>query len=144
MTRNPLIIACVAGIIVNVSGLGLATPLVTFFDLLGSAAPAVGLICVGAGLDIAAARAGRSWVGLSAVLKLVAMPLIALGFAQALGMTGPAAYVLVIFHALPTAPSAYILARQMGGDARLMAGILTTQTALAIITLPIWISLLGS
>jgi predicted permease len=32
----------------------------------------------------------------------------------------------------------------MGGDARLMAGILTTQTALAIITLPIWISLLGS
>ena len=144
MTRNPLIIACVAGIIVNVSGLGLATPLAAFFDLLGRAAPAVGLICVGAGLDIAAARAGRSWVGLSAMLKLVAMPLIALGFAQALGLTGAAAYVLVIFHALPTAPSAYILARQMGGDARLMAGILTTQTALAIITLPIWISLLGS
>ena len=51
--------------------------------------------------------------------------------------------VLVIFHALPTAPSAYILARQMGGDARLMAGILTTQTALGIITLPAWIALLG-
>jgi malonate transporter and related proteins len=49
----------------------------------------------------------------------------------------------VIFHALPMAPSAYILARQMGGDARLMAGILTTQTALAIVTLPIWISLFG-
>ena len=78
------------------------------------------------------------------MLKLVAMPLIALGFAQALGLTGAAAYVLVMFHALPTAPSAYILARQLGGDARLMAGILTTQTALAIITLPVWISLLGN
>lgn len=144
MGRNPLIIACLAGIIVNVSGLGLATPLATFFDLLGRAAPAVGLICVGAGLDLAAARAGRFWVGLSALLKLIAMPMIAFGFAQALGLTGAAAYVLVIFHALPTAPSAYILARQMGGDARLMAGILTTQTALAIITLPIWISLLGN
>jgi len=144
MTRNPLIIACAAGIVVNVSGLGLAVPVATFFELLGRAAPAVGLLCVGAGLDLAAARAGRLWVGLSALLKLIAMPLIALGFAQALGLTGAAAYVLVIFHALPTAPSAYILARQMGGDARLMAGILTTQTALAIVTLPIWISLLGN
>lgn len=144
MGRNPLIIACLAGIAVNVSGLGLAEPARVFFDLLGRAAPAVGLLCVGAGLDLAAARAGRSWVALSATLKLVAMPLIALGFANALGLTGAAAYVLVIFHALPTAPSAYILARQMGGDARLMAGILTTQTALAIVTLPVWISLLGN
>lgn len=144
MGRNPLIIACLAGIAVNVSGLGLAEPARVFFDLLGRAAPAVGLLCVGAGLDIAAARAGRSWVALSAVLKLGAMPLIALGLAELLDLTGAALYVLVIFHALPTAPSAYILARQMGGDARLMAGILTTQTALAIITLPIWISLLGN
>lgn len=144
MGRNPLIIACLAGIAVNVSGLGLAEPARVFFDLLGRAAPAVGLLCVGAGLDIAAARAGRSWVALSAALKLGAMPLIALGFAELLGLTGAAAYVLVIFHALPTAPSAYILARQMGGDARLMAGILTTQTALAIVTLPVWISILGN
>ena len=144
MGRNPLIIACLAGIAVNITGLGLAEPARVFFDLLGRAAPAVGLLCVGAGLDIAAARAGRSWVALSAALKLGAMPLIALGFAEMLGLTGAAAYVLVIFHALPTAPSAYILARQMGGDARLMAGILTTQTALAIITLPMWISFLGN
>lgn len=143
MARNPLIIACLAGIAVNLSGLGLAAPAQTFFDLIGRAAPTVGLLCVGAGLDLAAARAGRSWVALSAVLKLAVMPLIALGFAELLGLTGAAAYVLVIFHALPTAPSAYILARQMGGDARLMAGILTTQTALAIVTLPAWISILG-
>jgi malonate transporter and related proteins len=143
MGRNPLILACLAGIAVNLSGLGLAAPAQTFFDLIGRAAPTVGLLCVGAGIDLAAARAGRSWVALSAVLKLGAMPLIALGFAELLGLTGAAAYVLVIFHALPTAPSAYILARQMGGDARLMAGILTTQTALAIVTLPIWISLFG-
>lgn len=143
MARNPLIIACLAGIAVNVTGLGLAAPIETFFDLIGRAAPTVGLLCVGAGLDLAAARAGRFWVMLSAALKLAGMPLIALGFAELLGLTGPAAYVLVIFHALPTAPSAYILARQMGGDARLMAGILTTQTALAIVTLPAWIAILG-
>ena len=143
MARNPLIIACLAGIAVNVSGLGLAVPFETLFELLGKAAPPVGLLCVGAGLDIVAARAGRLWVGFSAVLKLAIMPLIALALGTALGMDALAIKVLVIFHALPTAPSAYILARQMGGDARLMAGILTTQTALGIITLPAWIALLG-
>ena len=65
------------------------------------------------------------------------------GLPWRVGLTGLTAKVVVIFHALPTAPSAYILARQMGGDARLMAGILTMQTALAIVTLPAWIAILG-
>jgi len=144
MARNPLILSCLAGIAVNVSGLGLAVPLETLFDLLGRAAPPVGLLCVGAGLDVVAARAGRAWVALSAAIKLMAMPLIALLLALALGLDDLSTRVLVIFHALPTAPSAYILARQMGGDARLMAGMLTAQTALGMVTLPIWIALLGT
>ena len=144
MGRNPLILACLAGIAVNLSGLGLAAPIETLFQLLGRAAPSVGLMCVGAGLDLVAARNGKAWVMLSAVLKLAVMPLIALAIAQALGVTGAAAKVLIVFHALPTAPSAYIMARQLGGDARLMAGILTAQTALAVITLPVWISILGN
>ncbi|MEK9644580.1 MAG: AEC family transporter [Alphaproteobacteria bacterium] len=140
MVHNPLIIACLAGIAINLTGLGLAEPIERFFALLGRAAPAVGLLCVGAGLDIVAARAGKMWIVLSAILKLVAMPLIAFGIAQALGVGGLAAKVLILFHALPTAPSAYILARQLGGDAQLMAGILTAQTALAVVTLPLWIA----
>jgi malonate transporter len=144
MARNPLILSCLAGIAVNVAGLGLAVPLETLFDLLGRAAPPVGLLCVGAGLDVVAARAGRAWVALSAAIKLMAMPLIALLLALALGLDDLSTRVLVIFHALPTAPSAYILARQMGGDARLMAGMLTAHTALGMVTLPIWIALLGT
>ena len=143
MLRNPLIIACVAGVAVNLSGVGLAQPVETLFQLLGRAAPSVGLLCVGAGLDLVAARNGKGWVALTVALKLAAMPLIALGFATVLGIDGLSAKVLIIFHALPTAPSAYIMARQLGGDARLMAGILTAQTAAAVVTLPAWISILG-
>ncbi|MBT3809254.1 MAG: AEC family transporter, partial [Rhodospirillaceae bacterium] len=36
----------------------------------------------------------------------------------------------------PTAITSYVLARQMGGDHELMAGILTTQTLLAVFTVP--------
>ncbi|HBX55236.1 MAG TPA: transporter, partial [Pseudomonas sp.] len=37
--------------------------------------------------------------------------------------------------ALPTAPTAYVLTRQLGGDSQLMAGIITLQTLLAAATL---------
>ena len=143
LIKNPLIIACLAGIAVNLSGLGLASPIKTFFELLGYAAPPVGLLCAGAGLDVVAVRAGRLWISVSSGVKLVAMPGVALCLARILGLDEASSNVLVLFHALPTAPSAYILARQLGGDARLMTGILTTQTALSILTLPFWLALLG-
>lgn len=143
MCRNPLILACVLGIAANVSGFGALAPFEGVLELLSGAAPPVGLLCVGAGLDLMAVRAGRFWVALCCALKLAAMPAIALTLAWTLGLSDTATKVLVIFHALPTAPAAYILARQLGGDALLMAGMLTMQTALAVITLPLWIAYLG-
>ncbi len=47
----------------------------------------------------------------------------------------------VAYAALPCSPSAYVLARQMGGDAPMMAGIISLQTILAAITMPILIGL---
>ena len=44
---------------------------------------------------------------------------------------------------VPAASNAYILARQMGGDAPLMAQILTVETVLAIVTMPIAIALVA-
>ena len=49
--------------------------------------------------------------------------------------------MLVLFAALPGSPAAYILARQMGGDGRLMAGIITLTTLASVVTLPAWIAL---
>jgi predicted permease len=42
---------------------------------------------------------------------------------------------------VPTSSSAYVLARQMGGDAPLLAQILTLQTILAAATMPFFITL---
>ena len=50
--------------------------------------------------------------------------------------------VLVTFAALPGASTAYILARQLGGDAPLIAAIVTVETAAALATLPavlVWV-----
>jgi len=50
--------------------------------------------------------------------------------------------VAILLAALPTATSSYILARQLGGDAPLMAGIISGQTLLAMVTIPLLLGIL--
>ncbi len=72
-------------------------------------------------------------------MKLAALPLLAM--ALALGMSGAALTSVGLISAVPTAPSAYVLALRMGGDTRLMAAITGTQTVLAIVTIPLMLAL---
>jgi predicted permease len=47
----------------------------------------------------------------------------------------------VLFATMPTATSAYILARQLGGDDRLMATIVMSQTIFSAVTVPMMLFL---
>ena len=53
------------------------------------------------------------------------------------GLTGVPAGALAIALVIPTTPSAYILARQLGGDTVAMASIITFQTLLAFLVMPV-------
>ena len=140
--RNPLLLACALGIALNATGLGLPTLLGPILEILGRGALPLGLLAVGAGLAFAGLGRRRHTIALAVGLKLLLLPaLTALG-CWVLGVTGIAATVAVLFAALPTATSAYILARQMGGDAPLMAAIIAAQSALAVVTLPLMLALL--
>ena len=59
------------------------------------------------------------------------------------GTTMISGSLLVLFFALPTAPTAYTLTRQLGGDGHLMAGIITLQTLLAAVSLPLLLATLA-
>lgn len=143
VVRNPLVVGCLAGLLLQAVG-GAPEPFLRFLGMLGQASLPLGLLCAGAGLDPARLSADRRILALASVAKLLAMPaLMALACAIA-GIGGTAFVVLVLFSALPSAPSAYILARQMGGDAALMAAILTLQTGLSLATLPAVLALAGA
>ena len=91
----------------------------------------MGLLCVGAALkpeQLGGEIPALTW---NSLLRLLAMPLLAWGVAWALALPAMESTVLVLFFALPTAPTAYVLTRQLGGDSQLMAGIITLQTLLA-------------
>lgn len=134
--RNPLILACAAGIALNLSGIGLPMGSDGVLEIIGRAALPLGLMTVGAGLQLRRAGAESLALGSALVLKLAVMPAIAWVSAGLLGLDPLETAVLVLFAALPTAPSAYILARQMGGDHALLARILTLQTVVAVGSLP--------
>lgn len=139
---NPLILGCAGGMLLRVTGLGLPAGIEPTLGALGHAALPLGLLCVGAALG--GARIGDQAQPLIAasVFKFLVMPVTTWGLCRLLGLDGQAAVVAVIFQALPTASSSYVMARQMGGNAPLMATIIAVQTVAAAATLPLVLSLL--
>lgn len=142
LSTNPLLVACVLGILLNLSPWKLPSIVLDVFKQLGQMALPAGLLAVGAGLNFAALKGLHAPFFWSSALKLLVVPALAYGIAISLGLDATSSAILVIFAALPTAPSAYILARQLGGNAELMAGMITGQTLLSLLTLPLILSLL--
>ncbi|MDN3556049.1 AEC family transporter [Halomonas maura] len=143
LARNPLILACLAGIGLNLSGLGLPGWSQDTVALLGRAALPLGLVAVGVALRPRALLRRDRGVWAANLVKLVLMPAAVLGLALLFDLDPVSRDVALLFAALPTATSAYILARQLGGDAELMAALITGQTLLAMLTLPLWLRLAG-
>jgi malonate transporter len=140
LARNPLILATLAGLLGNLAGLALPPPVAQFFGRLGEAAIALGLLAVGAALKLhgreqpGVGRAGTAWF---LAVKLLALPLVAWWAARWFGLAGLYRDVVLVFAALPTASSAYILAVRMGGDGPSTAWLVSASTLLAMITLPL-------
>ena len=137
LLRNPLLIAVALGVAVNAAGIEHVPVLYDMVIILGGAALPIVLLCVGANIRVTAMRAAALPTLLSIIGKMFLFPAV-IGFvAIAIGMDSQAAMVAVIFGAVPSAAGAYTLARQMGGDAPAMAAIVTIQTALSFVTLPL-------
>lgn len=143
MARNPIIIACLIGIALNATGIGLHPLVADGLELLARGALALGLLAVGAGLRFAALRTGAAPLLLSNAMKLIAVPALTIALAGPLGLSGTALQVAVLFNAVPASASSYVFARALGGDHELMAAILTTQVAMAAVTLPLLIAWVG-
>jgi len=141
---NPYIWSCAIGIALNVSGLPVPKPVAGFVEILGRAALGAGLLIVGAGLDVRRlAKPGAAHL-LSMGAKLVVLPFSAAVLAKLFGVGGLDLQVTLIAASVPTASGSYALAKQMGGDAGLMAEIITIQTLASLVTIPAIIALVAS
>ncbi|MDA9543674.1 transporter [Bradyrhizobium sp. CCBAU 45321] len=141
LVRNPLIWACIIGLTFNVTHLPLPRLWHEVADALGSSSLAIGLLVTGAGLHLEGLFRPSLGAAVGVVLKLLLMPALAMGLGLWFGLSGNSLAIVAICSAVPTSSSAYVLARQMGGDAPLLAQIITLQTIFAAITMPIAIGL---
>ncbi len=142
LMRNPLVLATLAGLAVNLSGVALAEPFQFFLKRLGDAAVALGLLAVGSALRWG--EAGGRWAGSAWLVsvKLMLLPAFAWALGRQLGLGGLTFDTLVMFAALPSASSAYILAMRMGGDGPGVAWLISVTTLLAVASLTFWLQLL--
>ncbi|RVU37957.1 AEC family transporter [Hwanghaeella grinnelliae] len=132
---NPLILSTLAGAIINLADLPFPDALWDTTGVIGKAALPMALLSVGAGLRLRALKSAGWPVAIGAFLKLIAAPAITVAAALALGFSGPAALVAVIFTAPPASVSSYQMTKAMGGDADLMAASITVQTVAAALTM---------
>lgn len=142
VVTNPLILATVGGLLWKALGLPLPATLVQTLKHLGDASLALGLLCIGAGLTAGALRKYARLIAAATFERLVAAPVAALLVTSALALFFPlspmGAAVVLLFAALPTAQSCYVMASAMGGNAPAVAGVTTAHILASAVTLPLW------
>jgi len=143
LVKNPLILSCVVGFMLN--GFDVILPVVIndFLTIMGKAALPLGLLAVGAGLRFEGVGEQLLPVAVASVAHLIVLPVIAFVLALFFGLDGVSRDAALIYTAIPVSVSAFILARQMGGDHRVMALIITVQTVLSGVTLPLMLGVFG-
>ena len=138
VARNPLIWGTATGFLLNLAGFIPPAPVQAFLGRLADASIALGLIAVGAALRLENTPGVRGFALWLVAVKLLLLPLVAFQVGSGLGLAGLHLQIVVLFAALPTASSAYILAMRMGGDGRSVAWLISATTLGAMLTLPLW------
>jgi malonate transporter and related proteins len=139
LVRNPLVIATAGGLLANVLGFSIpvwADPTVT---RIGQASLALGLLAAGAGMELGSTfnTASKRTVGVAVLtIRHTVMPLLAFAMVRLFDLDPTQATILLVFSALPTASSCYILAARMGYDGAFIAGLVTLSTLLGALSLP--------
>ena len=136
--RNPLIWATIIGLSLNLVGYVPPAPVLAFLGRLAEASIALGLLAVGAALQMGGAAGVKGLAAWLIVVKLLLLPLVAVFVGPLLGLSGLYYQVAVLFAALPTASSAYILAVRMGGDGKSVAWLISASTLVSMLTLTLW------
>jgi predicted permease len=141
VVTNPLVLACLLGLLLSEGIVRLPDLAYEVLEIISEPALPLGLLAVGAGIQFIA-LGQQSWQLLVAGFnKLLAFPALVLAACLLFALPRDLALVLLLLTALPAPPSAFILARQLGGNAPLMANIISLQTVAAFLVIPLWLEL---
>ena len=131
IVKNPLIIGCAIGGFINFLSIPLPVSAKNLLQILSEAALPLGLLSIGYALVLKEIGSSKKDLVISSIAKFITLPILIFIFAKFFGLNEIMISILVLFALMPTAPSSFILARQLGGDISLMTSIITVQTIIS-------------
>ena len=142
LVRNPLIIGTASGLAANLAGFSIPGWAELTVTRIGGASLTLGLMAAGAGMQLGALNHAKL-LGLAVLLiRHLLMPLWALALCLLFSLSPVQATILLMFSALPTASSCYVLAARMGYDGPYVAALVTLSTLLGMLSLPLALGVL--
>jgi predicted permease len=136
--KNPLILACIVGFVLNYCDVDLTKQVTVPLDMLGQAAMPIALIAVGKGIDFELFEQTQLSPLVWAFIRAILYPMVTFFTCHLFGVHDfNIILAATLITAAPTATNSYILARQMGGDAPYMASLISASTLISVITMPI-------
>ncbi|MBW8314431.1 MAG: AEC family transporter [Hydrogenophaga sp.] len=144
LLRNPLIIGTASGLVANLLGFQIPVWLEPTVSRIGQASLALGLMAAGAGMQLGSLHAAKMLGVAVLAVKHLGMPLMALGLSRLFQLDATQTTVLLMFSAVPTASSCYVLAARMGYNGPYVAGLVTLSTLLGMVSLPFAIGVLNA
>ncbi|MDO5410861.1 MAG: AEC family transporter [Lachnospiraceae bacterium] len=144
VATNPIILSIAAGILLSLMQISFPPMIDKTIRNLGVMASPLALLAIGAGFEGRKALAKIKTTAAAATIKLVLLTAIFLPVAVALGFRDQKLLALIIMLGSPTTPTAYIMAKNMGGDGVLSSSVIVLTTLLSAVTLTFWIFLVRS
>ncbi len=141
LVLNPMILACVAGLLINRAGITLPLILSRTFASLGQAALPLALLCIGSSLTFEKSPAAIAPAIIASVIKVFILPAIGFLLGHLWGLSVMEMKILLIYLACPTATASYVLADMFGSDAPLASRIIVISTLLSAISLSIVVAM---
>jgi predicted permease len=135
IATNPLLLAGLLGLLVPLLGVTLPSFLRRALESLGSASVPIALMCIGGSLAITPLHGRRAWIIIAALLIVAVLPALVFFLSRLAGLEPVEERIILVLSCCPTASTAFIMAREMGGDEALVSGSIALSTMFSPISL---------
>lgn len=131
LISNPLIIACIAGLLYSRARIPIPVFLANTFELVSLITLPLALLSIGGALTVKTVKGNFALSLIASGFKLVLLPLTGFLFMKLFGVSGMSFDVGIIFFALPTSTAIYVLSSQLNSDTQTASAAITLSTVLS-------------
>jgi malonate transporter len=144
LATHPILLALLAGVIAQIFGVRAPAVVKPILDGLSASASPVALVAMGLALSRYGFTSDPKAAAVTTALKLLLHPLLVFALAHYVFALEPVfTGVAVLFAALPSGVNGYLLAARYKTGVRLASNAIAMSTALSVVTVAVWLVILG-